>query len=312
MPKYFVEYKVATLLENAVIKEKTLDRFKFDDLMFIHWDFNIMDGWIDNAWIVSGKIEANNGIDAANKMKNKIQDIISCIAFIGQAYIEHYAQPFVVKCLEHEKSVALFYFLKETDPVPLMFENSEKKIMENLARNPIIPKEFFYYWKDAVNNFGYSSKLLLMFSAIESLAKSLASSNKSNKYVEIGNIVGEKLREDLWKKNNIGLRHRLVHGEYLQEKDKNNYVEKIHSKVVDFFNKNILDEDKISTDIINPQRNMFRGNGKYFFGFIEPLENKFSLDLKNILDDFEKNEINDLKKYSILYGERLEKLKEIF
>ncbi|MEI7891337.1 MAG: hypothetical protein WCI36_05225 [bacterium] len=311
MSKYLVEYKIATLLKNAVNKKDIHSGFEFDDILFTHWDFNSCDGWIDNAWLVSGIIEAKDGIDAANNMKNKIQKIISRVSLIGQAYIEHYAQPFLVRSLDNNKSVALFYFTKEVDPVPLMFQNSERKIMEKLVRNQVIPEEFFFYWKDTVNTFGYSSKLLLMFSAIEALAKSLSQKNYTKKHVEIINILGEDLGGEIWK-NKTGLRHRLVHGEYLQEKDKRDYIEEIHRKVLNFFNNNILDEEKISLNIVHPQRNLFFGNGLHWFGFIKAIEDENILDLKSVLNDFMENEINCLLKYEILHGEHVTNLKKTF
>lgn len=311
MSKYFVQYKIATLLDNAVNKGNTYDRFDFDGIQFTHWDFNFGDGWIDNAWVASGIVDAKNGIDAINYMKNKIQEIISRVSFVGQAYIEHYAQPFIVKCVDSNQSVALFYFSKERDPVPLMFQASERNIMERLMTNTLIPREFFFYWKDTMNTFGYSSKLLLMFSAIEALAKALASENKSSKYTEIENIVGEKLKNEIWK-SKVGLRHRLVHGEYIQEKDKGNYIEEIHKKVLDFFNKNILGEEKISLDVVHPQRNLFYGNGDFWFGFIESYDTEDKFDIKKVLKDFEENGINNLKEYKILYGDKVSNLKKYF
>ena len=48
---------------------------------------------------------------------------------------------------------------------------TQQKALLALLGCPQIPEEFFYYWNDAVNSTGYSSKLVLMFSAIEALVK---------------------------------------------------------------------------------------------------------------------------------------------
>lgn len=309
MPKYQVEHKISTLLKNSVHQEDTYDRFDFDGLQFSHWDFNPSDGCIGDSWIVSGVFDATDGITAANDARKKIQGIISRIAFIGQAYIEHYAQPFMVTRFDFEQPVALFYFAKEIKPVNLSFQEEEREILENLVTCSIVPEEFFFYWKDTVNTFGYSSKLLLMFSAIEALTKNLAKINKTKKFDEIEKILGKKLKEEIWKPI-VGLRHRLVHGEYLQQKDKRDYIEEIHRKILVFFNNNILGKEKISLDVIHPQRH-FLGNGEYWFGFIESVGDN-TLDLKSVLSDFEANDINGLKKFNILYGDRVKDLKRVF
>lgn len=52
-----------------------------------------------------------------------------------------------------------------------MFGENDPKALNQLLSEGSIREEFYYYWHDAINAVGYTPKLLLMFSAIESLAK---------------------------------------------------------------------------------------------------------------------------------------------
>ena len=178
-----------------------------------------------------------------------------------------------------------------------MFDEKGKKALDNLIKDKNIPKTFYFYWNDAVNTIGYSAKLLLMFSAIEALVKK---KNGKNDYKKVEEILGLELKEKIYKPND-GLRHRLVHGEYILDSSGINYVEEIHKKVVNFFNNKIFKENLIDEKVVSPQRNFFdnKEGGHWFIESNNPILNPESM-IKDVIEDFEKNGLRKLEKFRII------------
>jgi len=301
--KYCIEHKVVTLLENAVGTQKA--EFYIDGIRFKQWDFNIRDGWLGDAWIASGTYEAKNFIDAINKFREDLSNIVPKLAFIGQAYIEYVSQPFLIKNLDWSDDKIFFLgFTSDREGVSLMFREEEKEALDFLLKYGSITKEFYYYWNDAVNTIGYSAKLLLMFSAVEALAKK---KNGKNDYSKIEKILGLELKEQIYKPR-TGIRHRLVHGEYILDSSGRNFVEEIHKKIVNYFNKNIFKKDLISEDVVNPQRHFYdnKEGGKWFIQQIDKNLESDSL-IKDVVKDFEENELGELKKFKIIPSDLIDK-----
>ncbi len=167
-------------------------------------------------------------------------------------------QPYFV--LRSDCSCGVFRWTKPHGPVGLMFEENERWALEVLLENSEVPDAFYQYWKDATNTTGYSSKLLLMLSAIEALCKKNSSGTKySIDFIKLEQILGKDLKEDLWgtkeDKGKRALRHRLVHGEYFEKLDHlTNYVNHLHSKIIAYFNGSILKNAVIHEGVVNPQR----------------------------------------------------------
>jgi len=92
-----------------------------------------------------------------------------------------------------------------------------------------------------VNAIGYAAKLLLFFAALDSLAPL---NKRRAKYDE---ILGKELAEKVLKGNDLGIRHRLVHGNYFsQELDKENYLDLAYAKVIKYFNEKIFGDELIT------------------------------------------------------------------
>jgi len=104
------------------------------------------------------------------------------------------------------------------------------------------------------------------------------------------------------------LRNRLVHGDYLPASDKD-YVSIIHNKLIYYFNQRYSWSPKISENVVNPQRHYF-GNFEYWFGFL--ISRQGALDFRDVLNDFEKNGINGLRRHSIIYDDAVAELKKTF
>ena len=229
--------------------------------------------------------------------------IVPRVALIGQCYVESVLQPYLI--LREDKDVAFFSFVRSTQGVGLMFGNEELKALGRLLLDDTVAEEFYYYWNDAVNSTGYSSKLLLMFSAIEALVKVRKGHQKGRKdFGKLEQILGPDLKKEIWGemgKSKSALRHKLVHGEYFSPDDSGkNYLELIHKKIVEYFNGVIFQEQLIHENVVHPQRHPF-GNREGWRGFIKAMD-RSELNLKDVLAEFEEKDLGGLERYSLEDG----------
>jgi hypothetical protein len=184
-----------------------------------------------------------------------------------------------------------------------MFQEVEKKALDLLLSDTNIPEEFYLYWNDAVNTTGYSSKLLIMFSAVDALIKK---PDGKRDLTLRGAILGKELADKIYAQNN-GLRHRLIHGEYFPDKDDENYMELVHKKVIKYFNDVVFQEKLIKEDITGPQRH-FHNNDNLIRCWIKQKDEVWPLELKKVLEDCEGNiESNWPKQYQLVHNEKLNK-----
>jgi hypothetical protein len=293
MNEYVIQQKLATLTYNSVIAlSQNYSDFILDGVSFSHWDFSHQKGWNGEAWLIEFKVKGLNANEVAEEFYKKTINICPKIAFIGQAYTSVMSQPFII--IKNNKDIYLDMKSFEK-PISLSFGESELKALKHLLnentllKGEKIPKEFYYYWNEAVNAVGYTSKLLLLTSAIECLVK--PQGTKSKKYALIAEILGEELKDVIWKQK-IGIRQRLVHGEYLSRKDTEvDYAEQIHKKVISYFNNNVFRKKLISEDVVRPHRNYNYGIQQEKL-FLEIKSNFFISNqqpiLKYIIDNYEK------------------------
>jgi hypothetical protein len=312
MNKYYIEHKVLTLLVNAVQETKDVEpkSFEFSDVRFEHWDFNFREEWSsDRAWITYSIIEAESAIDAINIFRTKLAHILPRVSFLGQAYTAYITQPFLIRKIDNNE-IAIFRFGKESKGNPLHFSNEQRTALDILEGKQNIPNEFFLYWQDATNTTGYSSKLLLMICAIESLVKKSGKQGRKD-WDKLDKILGKRLRKKFFgEKGNShkSLRNRLMHGEYLSEDDiKTNYMEILHKRTVKFFNKEVFKKGLMSEDVVRPQRNIFDNFVEWGPGFIK-LPNK-NFDLRKAIKYFE---IEKLKDFMILEKKKVDKISATF
>ncbi len=154
-----------------------------------------------------------------------------------------------------------------------------------------IPEEFYKYWNDAVNTQNYSSKLLIMFSAIEAMVRGRDKKTFPKPADLTEKILGKNLSDEIFAPGN-GLRNRLVHGEYFKDEDANkNYRDLIHKKVLSYFNQSVLKEAPLELEIVNPQRHPF-GNKEGGFLFLKNAGTT-KVDLKILLAVIGKNGLRD-------------------
>lgn len=282
---YKIEHKITTLAQNAVPdkSKNSYHIFSIGDITFEHWNFNIRDGWLENAWLAKSEVKNSSFLKAINSFRKGLWKIVPRIALISQSYIEYHFEPFVVH--KKDSDTAFFHCTKDRESGGLMFMENEKQALDEMLASAKIPDEFYYYWNDAVNTLGYSAKLLLMFSALEALAKKRDKKRFSKPIDLYSHILGKRLANKIFAQT-IGLRHRLVHGEYLSPKQdgKKNYLDLIHKKVISFFNKKVLSKPLLSEGVVSPQRH-FYGAKSEWHRFIKRKDNGSIFELKDILNE---------------------------
>lgn len=301
MPKYSIQLRIRTLAENAVGVTSGEPSFTAEDITFTHWEFNHRDGWIADAWLAEYSVEAEDASHAQLEFNKRIYRVIPMVSLIGQSYIQYMVQPYLIT--KEGSDIGYFYYPFDAGAVGLMFQENEKKALDILLANSSIPEEFFLYWNDAVNTTGYSSKLLIMFSALEALIRK---PDGTKDYILRKTILGDELKDKIFART-TGLRHRLVHGEYFSEEDKDDYMDIIHKKVTKYFNDEIFNEKLITEDVTSPQRNFF-DNDNLIRCWVRQKKEEWPLELKKVYEDAENNKDSNLpKNYELINDDKLTK-----
>lgn len=298
---YHIEHRIHSLADCAVLESTSGPAsFEVDNIKFEHWDFNFKDGWKTESWIASSNVEGENLDEAINTFLKKLSRIVPRIAFITQSYIEYIKEPFFVQKIDTD--FIYFHYVYAFKAGGLMFMENEEKALNELLNYSEIPDAFYYYWNDAVNTIGYPSKLLLLFSAIESLPIKEGLTKWDLRY----EILGHDIVKELWgtkEKPKTGLRHRLVHGEYFKDMDHSkNYFEIINNKFISYVNTEVLTEKFLQEDVVAPHRNPHENkNGGAMF--LKNKDGSSSYNLKKLLSDFEESNHMKSDKYEYLHGE---------
>ncbi len=291
MSEYHIEHEIHTLLENNELgwNNKTPE-FTIEWITFKQWDFTIAKWSFGNRWLAKTKIISDNYKNALKDYLYILNGLVCKISFIWQAYIDCNNWSILIR----KDNRGLLFYKYKSEAVWLHFEEKEQGILINLNSNTNIQKNFYSYWYDLINTTWYSWKLLLLCSAIESLVPK--KTNKKNFRIE---LLWKELADTLFQQK-TGLRHRISHGEYFNKNDFSiNYVEEVYKKIISYFNETILYENqKISLDIVNPQRHPF-WNFRWSGLFIKPdLDIKFSL--KKILNNIVDNNVGKIQKFEYI------------
>jgi hypothetical protein len=301
MPKYKIQQRIRTLSENAVGVATGYPSFTAEDIIFSHWEFNHRDGWAIDAWLAEYEVEAEDAAHAHFEFKKRLFKVIPRVSLIGQSYIQYLVQPYLIT--KEGSDIAFLYYPFDVGPTGLMFQEEEKKALDLLLADKSIPEEFFLYWNDAVNSTGYSSKLLIMFSALDALIKK---QDGTKDFALRKAILGQELKDKIYAQG-TGLRHRLVHGEYFSDKDDENYMELVHKKVVAYFNDVIFQEKLIEENVTGPQRHFF-DNDNLIKCWIKQKDEAWPLELRKVLEDCDSNQDSNLpQQYQLVHDDKLNK-----
>jgi hypothetical protein len=307
--RYLIEQRIHTLAENAVDRSSSQGfGFTYNDVELSPWQENPEHGyWTYQYWLAKFNMEASNSKEFSREFWKRLAKISSRVCLLSQCYMEWIDQPYFV--FRSDRNCGVLRWTNPHGPVGLMFEEAERQALEVLFQNPEVPEAFYQYWKDATNTMGYSSKLLLMLSAVEALCKRHSDGTKYQiDFIKLEQILGRDLKEALWgtmeNKGKGALRHRLVHGEYFEETDHlTNYVYQLHSKIIAYFNGSILKSTVIHEGVVNPQRHP-SGSTYHGCSLIRALGSS-ELNLVSILSTIDKDGRPDGEHYEILYDPQL-------
>jgi hypothetical protein len=280
MNTYKIERRLHIFSRLWGVDEKEIASFAMNNISFSHWEWNYANGATTHYWLIEQEVNATDYRKAFEIHYKESEEIVSKLAFITQSYCEDKREPFLI----HKKNSDIVYFryTRDSSGVPLYFNKNSLNVLIKLLENTHVPKQFYYYWNDMINSTNYSSKLLLLCSALEALAKGLYPNKK--KHDALREILGEDLHLKLWERDHKGIRHRLTHGEYFNdETDNENYVQQAYEKILDFFNSTILEDKLLNTDVKNPQRH-FSGNKEGGHYFLQNRNGKKEFTLKELLD----------------------------
>ena len=193
--------------------------------------------------IISGEIEEENYNAAMEKFSKEVTQWLSKIVFITQTSVEKLCG---TVCYKEGSDYAILIRAMYRNTGNSFYHRLTAPILKELSEQEV-PEEFYLYWMDAsmINN--YAGKISLMLFALEALAKS----REGNKYQVLEEILGEKLKDRLYKPTQ-GVRHQLVHGEYHENEV---LYGELHKKTIEYFNNNILKTHRLPEDFVLPQRN---------------------------------------------------------
>lgn len=273
MNTYLIEHKIRTLSNLSVGLDdsgRQEPMMIIDDYIFEQWDFNFGDGWIGDAWVVSKSVTATTFLEAIKKFRNNLDLIIQKVGFVSQCYMDFYGESFLIlKENDNDEKIFLYRHFIEVDGIGLHFGMDELGSYEQLKSFEFVG--VFRFLQESRNVVGFIPKLVLLFSALEAMCDRIECVNdRGETYFKYNTdtmkeILGNNLFDILF--GTGGIRHKLDHGEFVVFSD--NLVEKIYTKIVEYFNKK-CDTD-ISLDVTHPQRN-FYGNKGYIDFWLQPLE----------------------------------------
>ena len=311
---YRLEQRIHTLAKIAIDSTET-GRFGFsvEDIKFSNWQIGDDDGyWTHHYWLATSEIEARDYGTAWQLFRKSLVRIVSRMTLVSQCYSEFLAQPILIERCDLKVAFVL-WVLGRGRPTGLMFMEDEKSALDLLLGHPDIPKEFFYYWRDAVNTFGYSSRLLLMLSAVEALTGIPYADRKPKRkgdafYERLEQILGKELKEIFWgtkDDHTNALRHRLTHGEYFDSQDttQTDYRGLLHSRIMQYFNEAIFKKPVLNPTVVNAPRHPF-GNADQAISFLRPRANA-KLALIDVLEDAEAHGIDNLVNYEPVWDDQI-------
>jgi hypothetical protein len=309
---YRIEQRIHTLSENVVDSVTTrILGFTAEGIRLSPWLRNGEVAWRSPYWLATYEVEANDYMSAWRQFVKSLVPLVSRVALVSQCYTEHLGQPILIE--RNDLKVAfVLWILDRERATGLMFMKEEKRALDLLLGHPDIPKEFFYYWLDAVNTFGYSSRLLLMLSAVEALTGIPYAERKGPKrdayYQRLEQILGKELKEIFWgtkDDHTNALRHRLTHGEYFDSQDMGDkdYRGLLHSRIMEYFNEAIFKEPLLNSTIVNAPRHPY-GNADQAINYLRARDTA-KLCLIDVLADADLHGIENLVNYEYVWDNNL-------
>lgn len=271
MSKYEISHKVKIL---ATIWEP----FDYDGFHFKQWDFTIADGPKGESWIVNKEIEANGLLEAINKFRKDLLEIIQRCCFVSQCYFSLIPESWmVVKKNDNTDNIFFLRFTKETKGVPLHFNKEEIESLKKLESFPRKPA--FMYLNESTNTMTFYSRLAMLIIALESIAGEKSPNVTDKDYIKNKILKDDNLFDGIFA-HGTGIRNQIFHGKDVNITD--NYIRKIYNKIIAYFNTEY--KTTINSSVENPQRT-FWGNYAELNGFFKSKDGS-TVDFKNIIEKF--------------------------
>jgi hypothetical protein len=245
---YRVEQRIHTLAENVMDYATSGEpAFEAEGVTFSTWKEKPNDVFLTHRyWLAASEIETDNFRTAWQALWSRLARVVPRISLVSQCYIEYLTQPILIH--RKDSDTAFLRYTVDGKGVGLSFMDQEFKALQFLLKNAGIPDEFFWYWNDATNSSGYTSKLVLMLAAVETLVnKQNEDGTYTKDWSKLEKILGKELAKDFFwgqeGRTDDALRNRLIHGRYFApqhgEKD---HVNLLHRRIVTYFNEKIFGE----------------------------------------------------------------------
>lgn len=271
MNKYLIKYKIATV---AHLREPfTLEGYEFSSYD-LEW-------WNSDGWVASKEIQAETAGKARAEFMKGLFPLIPELSVVSQCAFRYILNTyFIYRLTDNPKKKIYIYFVRETQPVGLSFEEDEKNNLTKIHN--ISNKHGLYFIADAANAGTFYTNLSMLLIGIEGLAGEIESRGRkeTNKQV-LKEILGDELYDKLYPYGQ-GLRHKLFHGNVIDHGQFDGLVEAIYARILVYFTTKY--EISLEQNVVHPQRN-FHGNFKQASSF-EAFQDSPILDLKTIHEAF--------------------------
>lgn len=303
MNKYLIEQKIKTLSCLHIGLNYNSGQFPkmiIDDYIFTQWDFNIAQGCLGDAWLVKKEVEANNCVEALQTFRNILDKIVQRVGFISQCYMDFYKEPFLFYKINDNNDKIFFYkHFQERKGAGLQFNEEELSDYQKLQDFKF--PETFKFLQECRNTIGYVPKLILLFSALEALCNKIEiDKDDGSRYItydknEMKKILGCQLFNAVF--GSDGIRHKLNHGEMVDEAFGKDYVDEIYKSIICYFNTEC--KTKIN-NVVRPPRK-FQDNYEFINLWLKP-KNNFEINLKNCISRFLNKDTNSIEGYEYIFN----------
>ncbi len=271
MNEYKISHKIKTLAE-------LWEPFAYKGFNFRQWDFTIADGPKGEAWIVEKEIKASNLLNAINKFRKELLDIIQQCCFVSQCYFSFIPESWMVlKKNNNDENIFFLRFTKEVEAVSLHFDKEEIESLKKLDSFPRKPA--FMYLNESTNAVTFYSRLAMLIITLESIAGEKSPNVTDKEFIKNKILKDDKLFDEIFARGS-GIRNKIFHGKDVDITD--NYIDNIYKKIVEYFNSEF--GTNINLSVVDPQRIPW-GNYVELRGFFKP-KDQIIPDFKNVVEKF--------------------------
>lgn len=269
MNEYRISHKIKTLTE-------LWEPIEYNDFKFRQWDFTLADGPKGEAWIAEKKIEAGNLLEAIDKFRKDLLEIVQQCCFISQCYFSLIPESWMV-IKENDNTDKIFFlrFTRETEAVSLPFNKGKLESLKKLQS--FERKPAFMYLNESTNASTFYTRLAMLIIALESIAGEEKPQKTNKKYIEDKILKDDILYREIFAPG-VGIRNKIFHGKEVNITE--DYVDKIYKKIVEYFNSEF--DTQVSLDVKHPLRTPW-GYYKEMKGFFKA-KNGRSRDFREIVE----------------------------